>query len=53
MRPTGWRDRVGSAVHLPLEEFLGAFTGLALLEADELDDGWEYPKTLALAWLRH
>ena len=46
----GWRARVGSFVHLPLGPFIQAFAGLGLLTAEELEDGFEYPKTLALAW---
>jgi SAM-dependent methyltransferase len=48
--PGGWRERVGSFVHLPLAEFLSAFAGLTLETAEELDDGSEYPKTIALAF---
>jgi len=48
--PAGWRARVGSFVHLPLGPFLEAFRGLALVAAEELEDGSEYPKTIALAW---
>ena len=47
--PGGWRERLGSFVHLPLGDFLAAFAGWTLMAAEELDDGWEYPKTLALA----
>ena len=45
----GWRARLGSFVHLPLGPFLDAFAGFTLERAEELEDGWEYPKTLALA----
>ena len=45
----GWRARLGSFVHLPLGPFLEAFSGFVLEHAEELDDGWEYPKTVALA----
>ncbi len=48
--PDGWRARLGSFVHLPLADFLSAFEGFALVAAEEVDDGWEYPKTIALAW---
>jgi SAM-dependent methyltransferase len=50
--PGGWRERLGSFVHLPLDAFLGSFAGLTLECADELEDGWEYPKTLALAFTK-
>jgi SAM-dependent methyltransferase len=45
----GWRARLGSFVHLPLGEFLSAFGGFTLDAAEELDDGWEYPKTIAVS----
>lgn len=48
----GWRARLGSFVHLPLGEFLSAFAGLALIHVDELNDGSEYPKTIALAFTK-
>jgi SAM-dependent methyltransferase len=48
----GWRARLGSFVHLPLGEFLQAFTGFTLERVEELDDGWDYPKTIALAMTR-
>jgi SAM-dependent methyltransferase len=48
--PTGWRATLGSFVHLPLGPFLEAFAGLVLVSAEELDDGFDYPKTVALAW---
>jgi SAM-dependent methyltransferase len=47
--PGGWRMRLGSFVHLPLSEFLTDFAGWVIVEVRELDDGWEYPKTLAVA----
>jgi SAM-dependent methyltransferase len=47
--PGGWRERLGSFVHLPLADFLNAFAGLVVVQVEELDDGWEYPKTIALA----
>src|SRR5207244_9635894 len=47
--PGGWRDRLGSFVHLPLSEFVTAFAGWVIVEARELDDGWDYPKTVAIA----
>jgi SAM-dependent methyltransferase len=46
--PGGWRVRLGSFVHLPLAKFLNAFTGFTVDCLEELDDGWEYPKTIAL-----
>jgi hypothetical protein len=45
----GWRARLGSFVHLPLGPFLQAFAGFTLEHAEELDDGWDYPKTITLA----
>jgi SAM-dependent methyltransferase len=48
----GWRARLGSFVHLPLGPFLTAFAGLTLLAAEELDDGFEYPKTIAVSFER-
>ena len=48
--PGGWRTTLGSFIHLPLGEFLAAFSGLTLVAAEELDDGWDYPKTIALAF---
>jgi SAM-dependent methyltransferase len=50
--PLGWRQRLGSFVHLPLGNFLGAFAGFTLEAAEELEDGSEYPKTFALALSR-
>ena len=50
--PEGWRERLGSFVHLPLGDFLSAFSGFTLERAEELDDGSEYPKTFALALRR-
>lgn len=50
--PQGWRVRLGSFVHVPLGDFLSAFTGFTLDRAEELDDGSEYPKTFALALRR-
>ena len=50
--PGGWRARLESFVHLPLGPFLTAFAGLTLVAAEELDDGFEYPKTFALAWTK-
>ena len=50
--PGGWRTRLGSFVHLPLAEFLCAFSGFELLAVEEPDDGWEYPKTIALAFIK-
>jgi SAM-dependent methyltransferase len=47
--PSGWRARLGSFVHVPLAEFMSAFAGFTLLAFDELDDGFEYPKTVAVA----
>jgi SAM-dependent methyltransferase len=45
----GWRTRLGSFVHLPLGYFLSAFAGFTLVAAEELEDGWEYPKTIAVS----
>jgi SAM-dependent methyltransferase len=50
--PAGWRERLGSFVHLPLADFLTAFAGFTLERAEELEDGSDYPKTLALALRR-
>ena len=47
--PEGWRARLGSFVHVPLGEFVSAFAGFTLLVFEELDDGFEYPKTVAVA----
>jgi hypothetical protein len=47
--PGGWRAQLGSFVHLPLGDFLTAFAGFAIASVEELEDGWEYPKTIALA----
>jgi SAM-dependent methyltransferase len=46
--PGGWVVRLGSFVHLPLAEFLNALAGFTIEEVDELEDGWDYPKTIAL-----
>jgi SAM-dependent methyltransferase len=46
--PGGWRQRLGSFVHLPLADFLSCFAGFTLETVEELDDGYEYPKTIAL-----
>ena len=45
----GWHACIGSLMHLPLGEFLSAFAGFTLVRAEELDDGWEYPRTIALS----
>jgi SAM-dependent methyltransferase len=50
--PGGWRARLGSFVHLPLADFLSAFSGLTLVACEEPQDGFEYPKTLALAFTK-
>jgi len=50
--PNGWRAHLGSFMHLPLSEFLSAFAGFELVAAEELDDGWEYPKTIALSLIK-
>jgi SAM-dependent methyltransferase len=50
--PSGWRQRLGSSVHLPLADFLASFTGLTLETVEELEDGYEYPKTIALAFVK-
>jgi SAM-dependent methyltransferase len=47
---TGWHTRVGSLVHLPLGPFLAAFAGFTLLAVEEVEDGFDYPRTIALAW---
>jgi SAM-dependent methyltransferase len=47
--PAGWRARLGSFVHVPLADFMCAFAGFTLLAFEELDDGLEYPKTVAVA----
>jgi hypothetical protein len=39
-------------VHLPLAAFLNAFAGFTLERVEELDDEWEYPKTIAIAVAR-
>jgi SAM-dependent methyltransferase len=46
--PGGWRERLGSFSHLPLADFLSCFAGFTLEAAEELADGYEYPKTIAL-----
>jgi SAM-dependent methyltransferase len=48
--PDGWRTRLGSYVHLPLAEFLTAFAGLTLVDADEGDEEREYPTMIAVAF---
>jgi len=50
--PGGWRARLGSFVHLPLADFLSSFAGLTLEAVEELEDGYEYPKTIALAFTK-
>ena len=50
--PGGWRQRLGSFVHLPLADFIACFRGLTLDAAEELADGFEYPKTIALAFTK-
>jgi SAM-dependent methyltransferase len=50
--PGGWRVALGSFVHLPLQDFLNAFAGFVLERVEELEDGFEYPKTIALAFRR-
>jgi SAM-dependent methyltransferase len=47
--PAGWRARLGSFVHLPLAAFVSAFAGFTIEACEELDDGFEYPKTIAVA----
>jgi SAM-dependent methyltransferase len=47
--PSGWRARLGSFMHVPLAEFVSAFAGFTLVTFEELDDGFEYPKTVAVA----
>lgn len=46
--PGGWRARLGSFVHLPLAHFVNAFAGFTIEHMEELEDGWEYPKTVAV-----
>jgi SAM-dependent methyltransferase len=46
--PGGWVVRLGSFIHLPLAAFLNAFAGFTIEQVDELEDGWEYPKTIAV-----
>jgi SAM-dependent methyltransferase len=50
--PGGWRQRLGSYVHLPLGPFLGAFVGLTLVCAEEPEEEREYPTMIALAFDR-
>lgn len=50
--PDGWRQRLGSFIHLPLADFLSSFTGLTLETAEELSDGYDYPKTIALVFAK-
>jgi SAM-dependent methyltransferase len=50
--PGGWRARLGSFVHVPLEDFLNAFGGLTLERCEELDHGGEYPTAIALAFTK-
>ena len=45
----GWRARLGTFIHLPLGQFLSSFAGFELAAAEELEDGWEYPKTIAIS----
>lgn len=50
--PGGWRERLGSFVHVPLEDFLNAFAGLTLERCEELEHGDEYPTAIALAFTK-
>jgi SAM-dependent methyltransferase len=50
--PGGWRARLGTFVHLPLGEFLSSFAGFTMHAVEELDDDWEYPKTIARCLLK-
>jgi SAM-dependent methyltransferase len=50
--PGGWRARLGSFVHVPLEDFLNAFAGLTLERCEELEQGGEYPTAIALAFTK-
>jgi SAM-dependent methyltransferase len=50
--PDGWRQRLGSFIHLPLADFLSSFAGLTLETAEELPDGYDYPKTIALVFAK-
>ena len=43
---------MGSFVHLPLGDFLSCLAGFTLEAADEIADGFEYPKTIALAFTK-
>ena len=45
--PGGWRARLGSFVHLPLAQFVNAFAGFTIEQFEELEDGREYPSTIA------
>jgi SAM-dependent methyltransferase len=49
--PGGWREQLGSFVHLPLAQFLNAFAGMTIVEVEELDDGREYPSAIAVCVL--
>jgi SAM-dependent methyltransferase len=46
--PGGWRAVLGSFVHVPLAQFVNAFAGLTIDHFEELEDGWEYPRTMAV-----
>jgi SAM-dependent methyltransferase len=46
----GWRAQLGSFQHLPLGDFLRCFRRLSIEAVEELEDGFEYPKTIALAF---
>jgi hypothetical protein len=46
--PGGWRAVLGSFVHVPLAQFVNAFAGLTIDHFEELEDGWEYPRTIAV-----
>jgi SAM-dependent methyltransferase len=46
--PGGWRAVLGSFVHLPLAQFVNAFAGFTIDYFEELEDGWDYPRTIAV-----
>jgi hypothetical protein len=50
--PGGWRERLGSFNHLPLGDFLCCFAGFTIDTVEELADGYEYPKTMALSFTK-
>jgi SAM-dependent methyltransferase len=50
--PGGWRERLGSFVHIPLGDFLSAFAGFELAQVGEPEDGRAYPTMIALAFVK-